>query len=74
MSCGFRHLLGGVVWVEQPPLGQHGAGGGEQAVGDAAQRPAVAVTPFSERGVPVAADGVVLNGDVGPMIDRVAQA
>ena len=72
--CGFGHLPGGVVWIKQPPVCEHGAGDGEQAVSDTPQRPAVAVTTFSRRGVAVAADGVVLNGDAGPMIDRVAQA
>ena len=44
---------------------EHGTGDGEEAVGDAAQGAAMAVTALAQFGIAGAAARVVLNGD-GP--------
>ena len=52
---------------------EHGASDREEAVGDAAQGAGMSVTAGSEGGVFGLADGVVLHGDAGPVVDRVLQ-
>src|SRR6516162_6953041 len=64
---------GGTVRIEGGLGSEHGAGDGEEAVGDAAQGAAVAVTTLAQFGVARAAAGVVLNGDARPMVDGGAQ-
>ena len=57
-----------VVWIEEGLTFEHGADDGEEPVGDRAQRPAVGVAAGPERGVSVAAGGIVLDGDAGPVV------
>ena len=63
----------GTVGIKRCLVGEHGAGDGEQAVGDAAQGAAMAVTALTQCGVAVTAEFVMLNGDAGPVINRAAQ-
>ena len=52
---------------------EHRASHFEESVGDAAQRPCVAVPPGTQSGVFVFADWVVLNRDLSPVVDGVLQ-
>ena len=65
--------LEGIFWVEGGLGFEHGTGDGEEAVGDAAQGAAMAVTALAQFGMAGAAARVVLNGDAGPMVDGGAQ-
>ncbi len=62
-----------VVWIVEGLAFEHGAGDGEEPIGDRPQRPAVGVAAGSERDVSDAARGIVLDGDAGPMVDGAAQ-
>lgn len=57
------------IGVEGCPGLEHGAGDGEQAVGDGAQRAAMGVAALSEFAVTGMAAGAALGADPGPIID-----
>lgn len=65
---GWRHI--GVEWRL---AGEHGAGHGEQAVGDAAHGAAVTVIALAQFGVAATAELAVLDGNAGPGINGAAQ-
>ena len=52
---------------------QHGAGDGEQTVRYAAKCAGMAVAAGSQRRILGLADGIMLYGDAGPVVDRVLQ-
>ena len=52
---------------------QHGAGDGEQTVCDTVKRAGMAVAAGSLRRILGLADGIMLYGDAGPVVDRVLQ-
>jgi hypothetical protein len=52
---------------------EQGAGHRQQAVGDGAQGPAVAVAALAQRGIAAAAESVVLGCETRPMIERVRE-
>ena len=57
--------------IEQGPVCKHDASNLEQAIRHAAKRPRMAVTASTQCGVLGLADGVVLDGDAVPVVDRV---
>ena len=59
--------------VEQDLLPEQGAGDREQTVGDGAQGTGAAVAASAQRGIAVATDLVVLDGDARPVIERVLE-
>ena len=63
----------GMVRIEDGLPIQHGAGHGEQTIGDAAQGPSVGVTPPAQFGISHAAEYVTLNGHPCPVVDSSAQ-
>jgi hypothetical protein len=75
LSLGSCSLLSrtAISGIERSLVGEHGASHREQAVGNAAQGAAVAVTALAEFGVAPTAEFVVLDGDAGPVIDGAAQ-
>lgn len=60
--------------VKHGPILQHGASDLQQPVRHTAKRTCVAVTASTQRGVLALADGVMLNSDAGPMVDRVLKS
>jgi len=54
--------------------GEHGAGDGEEAVGDRAQCAGVAVATSAQGGVFLAAVRVALHGDAGPVVGGIGEA
>ncbi len=62
-----------VVWIVEGLAFEHGAGDGEEPVGDRAQRPAVGMATGPERGVSFTAGAIMLDGDAGPVVDGTAQ-
>ncbi len=67
-------ILSWVVWIEEGLVLQHGAGDGEQSIGDGSQRAGMAVATLAESGVLGLADRVELYGDARPMVERIAEA
>ena len=63
-----------VVWIEEGLALKHGAGDGEQSIGDGSEGAGVAVAALAESGVLGPAGRVVLHGEARPMVDGVAQA
>ena len=55
-------------WIEEGLISEHGAGDGKQSIGDGSQRSGVAVSPGPKGGIALAADGIVLDGDAGPVV------
>ncbi len=62
------------VGIEHGLAFEHGTGNGKQAVGDGAQDSGMTVAASSQVGVFGSACDVVLEGDVGPMVDGVLEA
>src|SRR5215831_6214221 len=71
LSCS--HPFDRVVGIKLRLAGEHRAGNRQQAVGDAAQRTAVAVTAFAQFGIAMPAELIVLDGNARPVIDGGAQ-
>ena len=62
-----------VIVIKNLLVCEHRASNFEESVGDAAQRPCVAVSPGTQSGVFVFADRVMLNRDLSPVVDGVLQ-
>ena len=68
-----RTLLGlGEVRIERRLSLQQDTSEAKQSVGDATQRAAMRFAAPAQRGIALAAFGVVLRGDAGPMMHHVA--
>jgi hypothetical protein len=67
-------VLSRTVGIEEGLVLEHGAGDGEQAIGDGSEGAGMAVAALAESGVLGPAGRVVLHGDARPMVDRITQA
>ena len=68
-SMALVEMLG----IEHGLAFEHGAGDGEQAIGDGAQGPGVSVSALAQSGVLGPASGVVLHGNARPMVNGIAE-
>src|SRR3990172_6957061 len=73
-GSGVAGGVGMAVGIEEGPVGEHGAGDGQEAVADAAKGAAMAVAASTQGGVAAPADGIMLDRDAGPVVDGVAEA